>query len=717
MRIPTRDVLATALIALIVGAIVALPIFDHLRGLSIDILTTLRWRTLSRMPDQTTSSVVVVAIDEESYRIPPFQGTPTIAWTRELGRVLTAIIEGGASVVGFDIVYPVSIEQSELPFGNETLGARLRGFDRDFLRALALAARDGKVVLGEIQHRELPILPSPGQRAAVGYQPNIRALNVYNDRDDVVRRVPLSFLVDGKSTPSMAVELAARAQGSTPQFLADGSMMLAGRHVGGIVPNTMTLNFAGGVGDIPAYSFADLAACAAKDNQEFFRRVFKEKVVLIGTLLDVEDRKLTSKRFSTAPESAQGEHCTLPAFKNTAAPISNTIAGVYVQATAINNLICRDALTELDAGWVAAIATVFAGVSAFGAQLLGPSSGSAAYVGGVLVWSGVATVAFAHALVLPLVEPTLAGLIAIVTTVGYRFIVTDKDKRLLRKSFGLYLAPAVIEKMLASNRPPVLGGETRTITSFFSDIAGFSALSESQSPSELVAMMNEYLSAMTEIIEERGGFVDKYIGDAIVAVFGAPVDDKEHAVSAVHAALQCRHRLVELNRTMFAAGSRKWAHRIGLNSGAALVGNIGSRRRFNYTVMGDMVNLASRLEGANKYFGTSIMASEATVSATEATFVWRELDVIRVQGRSQPVKIFEPIAISGQASADQLALVATYAEGLARWRQRDFAGAAASFAPIADIDPPSAVFLGRAKLCVARPPGPDWQPVNVLEGK
>ncbi len=717
MRIPARDLLATALIALIVGAIVALPVFDNLHGLSIDILTTLRWRAFSRVQDPTTSSVVVVAIDEESYRTPPFQGTPTIAWTRELGRVLTAVIEGGASVVGFDIVYPVSIEQSELSFGDQTLGARLRGFDRDFLRALALAARDGKVVLGEIQHRDLPILPSPGQRAAVGYQRNIRALNVYNDRDDIVRRVPLSFLVDGQSTPSMAVELAARALGSTPQFSADGSMMLAGRRVGGVVPNTMTLNFVGGFGNIPAYSFADLAACAAKDNQEFFRRVFKDKVVLIGTLLDVEDRKLTSKRFSTVPESAQGERCTLPAVKDTAAPISNTIAGVYVQATAINNLIRHDALTELDTGWIAAITILFSGLAALGAQLIGPGGASAAYVGGVLVWSAIATVAFAYALVLPLVEPTLAGLFALMTTVGYRFIVTDKDKRFLRKSFGLYLAPAVIEKMLASNRPPVLGGETRTITSFFSDIAGFSALSENKSPSELVAMMNEYLSAMTDIIEERGGFVDKYIGDAIVAVFGAPADDKEHASSAVHAALQCQDRLVELNRTMFAAGSRKWAHRIGLNSGMALVGNIGSRRRFNYTVMGDMVNLASRLEGANKYFGTSIMASEATVSATGAAFVWRELDVIRVQGRSQPVKIFEPIAISGQASADQLALVGSYADGLARWRERDFAGAAASFARFADIDPPSTVFLARAKLCLARPPGPDWQPVNVLEGK
>jgi class 3 adenylate cyclase/CHASE2 domain-containing sensor protein len=717
VRISARDVIVAAIVALIAGMTVASPAFDHLRGLSIDILTAVRLHAFGWVRNPTKSSVVVVALDEESYRTPPLQGTPSVAWTRELGYVMTAIIDGGAKVVGFDVIYPVSIEQSELPFGDETLGARLRGFDRDFLRALALAARDDKIVLGEIQHRDQPILPSPGQRAAVGFQRNIRALNVYNDRDDVVRRVPLYFVVDGKPTPSMAVELAARALNSTPLFSADGSMMLAGRQVRGQVPNTITLNFASGFDDIPTFSFADLATCAANGNQEFFRRVFKDKIVLIGTLLDIEDRKRTSKRFSTTPETARGERCALPGFKDAAAPISDTIAGVYVQATAINNLIRHDALTELDRRLVIAIAIVFAGFTALAAQLLGPSGASTAYVGGVLAWSAVATVAFAHALVLPLVEPAVAGFFALIVTVGYRFVVADKDKRLLRKSFALYLAPAVIEKMLTSNRIPVLGGETRTVTAFFSDIAGFSELSENKSPGELVAMMNEYLSAMTDIIEQHRGFVDKYIGDAIVAVFGAPIDDKEHAISAVHTALQCRQLLVDLNRTMFAAGSRKLAHRIGLNSGAALVGNIGSRRRFNYSVMGDMVNLASRLEGANKYFGTSIMASEATVSATGAAFVWRELDVIRVQGRFQRVKIFEPLALAGQATADQLAFAESYAEGLASWRARDFAGAAACFARFADTDPPSAAFLARAKVCVARPPGPDWEPVNVLEGK
>jgi adenylate cyclase len=717
VRVPVRDAIATAVIALIVGTAVVLPPFDYLRGLSLDILTTLRWRAFGSMQDPATSPVVVVAFDEESYRRPPFRGTPSIAWTRELGRILTAIIDGGAKVVGFDVVYPVSIEQSELPFGDETLGSRLRGFDRDFLRALVSAAREGKVVLGEMQHRDQPILPSPGQRAAVGYQRNIRALNVYNDRDDVVRRVPLSFQVDGITTPSMAVELAARALGATPQFSPDGKMMLAGRSVAGIVPNTITLNFAGGSGDIPTFSLADLAACAATGDQEFFRRTFRDKVVIIGTLLDVEDRKFTSKRFATAPETAQGERCTPTESQDTATPVSSTISGVYVQATAVSNLIRHNALTELGRGRVAAIAIAFAGLAGLVALLRGPSGASAAYVGGVLVWSAVATAAFARGVVLPLIEPAVAGLFAVMAVVGYRFIVADKDKRFLRKSFAFYLAPAVIEKMLASHRPPILGGETRNITSFFSDIAGFSTISESKTPAELVTLMNEYLSAMTDIIEARGGFVDKYIGDAIVAVFGAPLDDQEHAVNAISAALQCRQRLAELNRTMFAVGAQKLSHRIGLNSGTALVGNIGSRRRFNYTVMGDMVNLASRLEGANKYFGTSIMASDATVAATGAAFFWRELDLIRVQGRFHPVRIFEPLAPTGGATSDQLAIAAGYADGLACWRARDFAGAAEWFARFADVDPASAAFLKRAKAYMAQSPGPDWEPVNVLEGK
>ena len=135
-------------IALVASLVVALPALDGLRGLSIDILTTLRWHAFGNAHDPRSSHAVVVALDEETFRTPPFEGTPSVTWTREIGRVLSAIIDGGASVVGFDIVFPTSIEQSAVPFGEETLGARVRGFDRDYLRALALGARAGKVVLG-----------------------------------------------------------------------------------------------------------------------------------------------------------------------------------------------------------------------------------------------------------------------------------------------------------------------------------------------------------------------------------------------------------------------------------------------------------------------------------------------------------------------------------------------------------------------------------------
>lgn len=710
-----RHLLVALALALVAGIGVATPLFDGLRGLSLDVLTGLRWRILGNDRPPQDSPVVVVALDEETYRTPPFEGTPNVTWTREIGRVLTDIVEGGASVVGFDIVFPVSIEQSRMPFGDETLGARVRGFDRDYLRALAGAARDGKLVLGQVQHSDRPIQPSPGQRVAVGQQRNIRALNAYSDSDDVIRRMPLSFTVDGARMPSMAVELAARAQRETPAWDDDGGLTLAGYRVPSQVANTLTLNFAGGADGIPTYSLADLRACAEKGDKEFFRRQFAGKVVILGTLLDVEDRRLTSKRLATGAEAARGPRCVLPPPAGNG-PVRDSISGVYAHATAVSNLIRRDAVTEQGRPVVAAIATVLALLAAGAALSLSPARAALAWAAGAAVWTGVATAVFRGGLALPLLQPLLASLVVLVATVGYRFMVADKDKRLLRQSFALYLAPAVIDRMLSSSRPPELGGEARTVTIYFSDVAGFSSFSEHMQPAEIVAMMNEYLSAMTDIIEEEGGFVDKYIGDAIVAVFGAPAEDPGHAASAVRAALRCRRRLEEINASVEPFKSRPVGQRIGLNSGEVLVGNIGSRRRFNYTVMGDAVNLASRLEGANKYFGTSIMASQATVDLAGPGFAWRELDWIRVKGRDQPVRIYEALA-EGEPSADQRAHAAIYAAGLERWRAGDFETAAARFRESAADDPVAAKFLARAAELAARPPGPGWEPVNALGDK
>lgn len=713
-RISRRNVVAAGLIALLCGA--SLASTELLQGLSLDLLTTLRWELFGDRRYPAASPVVVVGIDEETYQTPPFKGSPTPTWTRELGRVVSAIADGGARVIGFDVVFPTSIEESEIPFGDQPIGVRMRGFDRDFLRALAAAASGGKLVLGEVQSRDHPERPSPGQAIAVRRQANIRALNVYTDADEVIRRLPLTFLIDGKPVPSMAVELAARALDAKPELSPNGDMTLAGYRVPGAVPNTMTLNFRGRGNDVPTYSFADLRACVEKADHDFFRREFGGKVVILGTVLDFEDRKLTSMRLSTGLDGAPAPRCALPAPAAAAKTARSSMAGVFVHATAVKNLMTRDAAVEPGYSMRAAITIAIAAIVAFAASLLAPLAASLVYVGVIAIYTFAAVSVFIKSLALPVFEPTFAGAAALAMTVGYRFVVADKEERFLRKSFALYLAPQVIESMLASAKMPALGGEMRTVTVFFSDVAGFSSIAEKLTPAELVALMNEYLSAMTDIIEKHGGYIDKYIGDSIVAVFGAPVSDPSHASNAVRASLQCRARLGELNAGGAFHGY-SLAHRIGLNSGEALVGNIGSKRRFNYTVMSDAVNVASRLEGANKYFGTSIMASEMTVAQTGDTFAWRELDAIRVKGRAEPVNVYEPLAEAGHESEEQSRNASTYAEGLAQWRTRKFEHAAASFDRIATQDPPSAIFARRARELAAHPPPPDWEPVHTLEGK
>ncbi len=277
--------------------------------------------------------------------------------------------------------------------------------------------------------------------------------------------------------------------------------------------------------------------------------------------------------------------------------------------------------------------------------------------------------------------------------------------------------PHVINRMLSSNKLPELGGETRNVTVFFSDIEGFSLIAEKMSPDDLMSLMNEYLSAMTDVIEDHGGYVDKYIGDSVVAVFGAPADDPDHAANAARAALDCCTQLAELNASSPLFHEHKLAQRIGINSGEALVGNFGSQRRFNYSVMSDAVNLASRLEGANKFYGTTIIASETTVALAGGEFAWRELDAIRVKGRTQALKIYELMALAGGLSSAQQALIDNYADGLAHWRAREFADAATAFGRSADADRPASLFRKRARELTENPPGEDWDPIRTLQEK
>ena len=319
-----------------------------------------------------------------------------------------------------------------------------------------------------------------------------------------------------------------------------------------------------------------------------------------------------------------------------------------------------------------------------------------------------------RALALPLIEPLLAGARSrSAPSSATASWSPTRASGFLRQSFALYLAPAVIDKMMASNKPPALGGEMRNVTVYFSDIADFSSIAGEDLARRAGAAMNEYLSAMTDIIEAHGGFVDKYIGDAIVAVFGAPLDDPDHAAQrgARRAALRgAARRARPVARRV---PGRALRQRIGLNSGEALVGNIGSRRRFNYTVMGDTVNLASRLEGANKFFGTAILASEMTMAAAGDAFAWRELDAIRVKGRasrSRSTSRWRP----APAAATRRAGAQAYAEGLERFRPATLPAPPALSR--AGGDPPAMMFHA-ARQGARQPPGADWEPINALDEK
>ncbi len=704
-----RDGIAALAVACAAALLLALPVAQRMEDWSIDLLHVLRARTSDAAP--LRPNTVVIAIDEETYRTKPFADVPKVMWTPEIAAVLQAVTQADATVVGFDIIFPTSMEK------------HLRGFDRPLLIALRQAATKGAVVLGKVQHSDKPIAPHAGQSFAVGHTRNIRAVNVVEDSDGIIRRVPLFFNAlnkDGsvRRETSFSLELAARTADKSPSVAKNGVVSIDGRSLPGSEKNTLTLNFDTAPGAVPTYSLADLYACAVAGNDDFFRSHFAGRAVLLGEVLDVEDRKLTSARLATGGFSASAApRCTGPG-RPVKTVVRDSLSGVYIHATAINNVLNGSGLRELDRVAYASLSLPLALLAAFLALGLSPLVGGGALIVTVAGWTGICMAFFNTTQVVPLLDPVVAAVVAFFTMLGYRFLIADRDKRFLRQAFTFYLSPAVIDRMVNSETPPELGGESREVTVLFSDVAGFTAISERLSPTELVAFMNLYLSAMTDIIEAHGGFVDKYIGDAIVAVFGAPLDDPDHAQNAVSAALQCRDRLVEMQGGFNLPGDIIVAARIGLNSGTTLVGNIGSQRRFNYTVMGDTVNLAARLESVNKTYGTSIMVSAETASACDDALVFREIDRVRVVGKSQPVVMMEPLGFRDTLSAIDQDRKAAYETALLHYIERKFELAATTFDVLAQAgDRPAGLMAERARFYQTSPPPPEWRGVTVLDSK
>jgi len=314
---------------------------------------------------------------------------------------------------------------------------------------------------------------------------------------------------------------------------------------------------------------------------------------------------------------------------------------------------------------------------------------------------------------------TVEMLLLIISIATFRYITEEREKGKIREAFSYYVTKQVVDEILKDLNQLKLGGEKRLITVFFSDIRGFTTISEKLPPEILVGLLHEYLNPMTEIIFKYNGTLDKYMGDGIMAIFGAPLYTPDHAINCARASLEMLEVLRKLKEDWSRRGLPDINIGIGINTGEMVVGNMGSNVKFEYTCIGDQVNLGSRLEGTNKEYGTNIIVSEGTVKHLNNLFVVRELDFIRVKGKKEPVRIYELI---GEKSVigDTPEWVKRFEEGLALYREQRFDEARKKFEETIKLrgdDKPSRVFLQRLDIFKEDPPPPDWDGVFTMKTK
>jgi adenylate cyclase len=319
---------------------------------------------------------------------------------------------------------------------------------------------------------------------------------------------------------------------------------------------------------------------------------------------------------------------------------------------------------------------------------------------------------------LPPATPVAAALLTLLGVVAESFWREQARKREIQAMFGAYVDPAVVANLVRDPGSLRLGGERREATVFFSDLVGFTDLSEKlrDEPELMVEVVNAYLEDTSECLHNHGAYVDKYIGDAVMAVFGVPAALPDHALAACRAALEARQALARIN-TRYAAIGVELEVRIGLNTGGMIVGNLGSSRKKNYTVMGDAVNLASRLEGANKEFGTNILLGETTARAVAGRMATRPLTRLRVKGKLVAVEVHELVGAPEDLTPAERDFLAAYNPGYAHFAGRRFAEAAGDFGRALATRPGDDVtreLLRQAREFAARPPGPDWEPILTL---
>jgi adenylate cyclase len=729
-------------------------ILEFLKDIELKTLDVRFVLRRSREPDQR---IVIVTIDQKSQDVLgrwPFSRT-------NFARAVDFLREAGARVIAFDVNFPQPDENSALkslrelhrrysglshgdrdPKFETQLGTMLQAADTDkeFSAALARAANatpPTDVILGyfflskeetakqdpervkefvnylsfqtypRVYHPEFggsfhgldyPSL-SPNLPILSDYAKNFGYFNVIPDPDGTVRRVPVVARFEGNYYPSLDVA-ASLAFTGLPLDKADiffnpnglERVDLGKETIPTDLDGYVQIDYHGRAKTYPYFPISDVV------QHKVAPASFKDKLVLIGpTAVGIADFAVTPFQQSEYP-------------------------GVEVHANQIDNILngqfIRRGFTEK------MIDVLFILLFSLGAgtllSVVSPTRATAVLVIflGFFLWLSYDLFAN-HRIWIAAFLPTATLTTNYAAIVSYRFFFEEREKKKVRGVFQQYLAPSLINQLLENPELLQLGGQEKELTVMFSDIRGFTTLSEGLPPAKLVALLNEYLSEMTDTLFRNWGTLDKYIGDAIMAFWGAPYPQPDHAERACHTALQMITALKKLQAGWTAEGRPRIDIGVGINSGPVLIGNMGSKHRFNYTIMGDNVNLASRLEGLNKEFATHLIISEFTYEQVREKMVARELDYIRVKGKKKPVRIFELLATS-ETRAQFHDLTARFSKALVEYREGKWDKALGLFGELLKDYPedgPSAVFQDRCREYLAEPPQGVWDGVYVMETK
>jgi adenylate cyclase len=658
------------------------------------------------------AEIVLVVVDQGSLQAAQRHGI-NWPWPRQMyAPIVQFLASSGARAVAFDILFT---EPSAYGMEDDQLFAEAVKENGQVFLPIFLSRQEQpqpawekklveRIALPLTDHSGRSILPYLSAVPPISILAN-QAYGLGNvaippDPDGIYRRLPLVFSYRSDWIPSLGLAVFRHLSTRDPVILNRDGLYLGRMHVPMDQQGTFLLSYYGTTRDYPRFSAFNVIQSfqAVREGTQplYSPQAFRDKIVFVGfTAPGLFDLKPT--------------------------PISSVNPGMAIHATLVANLLHRDFRVRISPATALTLAAGVAVVMGITVMLI-PTLWQLAlitlcYAGGLLFFIGFAF--RQNTWVDGILLAASLGLTFAMST-AFSYATEGRQRRQIKQVFSHYMSDLLIQDLLRNPNKLRLGGEKRVLTVFFSDLAGFTTLSEKLTPEEVVTLLNRYLTAMTDIILDSGGLIDKYEGDAIMAFWGAPLSQEDHALRACLAALDNQTRLAELRQEFMKVGLPPVHARIGINTGEMIIGNMGSSQRFDFTVIGDSVNLASRLEGVGKEYGTRIIISEDTYRQASDGVEVRELDLIRVKGKEMPVRIYELLARKGKLDETGQKVRDLFDEGLAHYRRQDWSEAISRFQRVLTLtieDGPAKTFIKRCQEFMQTPPPAAWDGVYRLTSK